>query len=87
MVVWGEGRKLKDSDLNDVLIASTVLPYCDVFATDGHMKQLILALRLDKRYKVTVFGSRKADVLDLTALVRDLPGGEPLPPFPQLPEP
>jgi hypothetical protein len=72
MVVWGEGRRLKGSDLNDVLIAATVLPYCDVFATDGHMKQLILALKLDKRYDVTVFGSRKADVLQLTSLVRDL---------------
>lgn len=65
-------RRLRGSDLNDVLIAATVLPYCDVFATDGHMKQLILALKLDKRYGVRVFGSRKADVLALTSLVREL---------------
>jgi hypothetical protein len=73
-MVLDRDRKLKGSDLNDVLIAATVLPYCDVFATDGHIKQLILALKLDKRYAARVFGSRKADVLDLTALVRDLPG-------------
>ncbi len=65
-------RKAKGSDLNDVLIAATVLPYCDVFATDGHMKHLIVALKLDKRYDVAVFGSRKADVLALTSLVREL---------------
>jgi predicted nucleic acid-binding protein len=65
-------RKAKGSDLNDVLIAATVLPYCDVFATDGHMKHLIVALKLDKRYNVAVFGSRKADVLALTSLVREL---------------
>jgi hypothetical protein len=65
-------RKLKASDLNDVLIAATVLPYCDVFATDGHMKQLILALKLDRRYDARVFGSRKADVLALTSLVMEL---------------
>ncbi len=87
MAVWGEGRKLRGSDLNDVLIAATVLPYCDVFATDGHVKQLILALKLDKRYEVTVFGSRKADVLALTSLVRDLPGAEGLPSPPVLPAP
>ncbi len=87
MVVWGEGRKLKGSDLNDVLIAASVLPYCDVFATDGHVKQLILALKLQERYEVTVFGSRKADVLALTSLVRDLPGAEGLPSPPVLPAP
>jgi len=65
-------RKAKGSDLNDVLIAATALPYCDVFATDGHMKHLIVALKLDKRYNVAVFGSRKADVLALTSLIRDL---------------
>jgi hypothetical protein len=72
MAVWDRERKLKGSDLNDVLIAATVLPYCDVFATDGHMKQLILALKLDRRYGARVFGSRKADVLSLTSLVMEL---------------
>jgi hypothetical protein len=56
-----------------MLIAATVLPYVDVLATDGHMKQLIQALKLDRQYGVRVFGSRKADVVALTSLVRELP--------------
>jgi hypothetical protein len=72
MVITGQNRKQKGSDLNDVLIAATVLPYCDVFATDGHIKQLIVALKLDSRYDVRVFGSRKADVVALKSLVREL---------------
>jgi hypothetical protein len=67
-----EAAEPKASDYDDTMIAATVLPYCDVFATDGHMKQLIRALKLDRQYNVTVFGSRKADVLALTSLVREL---------------
>ncbi|OGO49023.1 MAG: hypothetical protein A2W34_04385 [Chloroflexi bacterium RBG_16_64_32] len=82
MVFWGQKRKPKGSDLNDVLIAATVLPYCDVFATDGYIKHLIQALKLDKQYKVRVFGSRKADVGALTSLVREIsrPEASPSPP-------
>lgn len=71
-LVLDRQRKPRGSDLNDVLIAATVLPYCDVFATDGHMKQLIVALKLDQKYGVRAFGARKADVVGLTSLVRDL---------------
>ncbi len=61
--------KPRPSDLEDVLIASTVIPYCNVFATDGHVKDLVQKLKLDDRYNVKVFGARKADVLNLTALI------------------
>ncbi len=75
MIVWTGERRRKGSDLNDLLIASAVLPYCDVFATDRHIKQLIIALKLDRKYDVKVFGARKADVEALTSLVRTLADG------------
>jgi len=77
-LVLDRERRTKGSDLNDVSIAATVLPYVDVFATDGHIKQLIQVLGLNRRYNVRVFGSRKADVLALTSLVEQL-GKKPSP--------
>lgn len=69
-----ENRRPKGSDLQDVLIAATVLPYSGVFATDSYVKDLVQRLKLDKQYNVSVFGGRKVDVLALTALVRALTG-------------
>jgi len=72
MVVWGAERRPKGSDLNDVFMAATILPYCDVFATDGYIKSLTQRSKLDTKYKLLVFGSHKADVLALTSYVRQL---------------
>ncbi len=55
-------RKCKGSDLHDVAILATVLPYCDVVTTDSFMKEIIVKiLNFDDKYKVKVFSARKND--------------------------
>ena len=86
MVIWGQKRKSKGSDLNDVLIAAAVLPCCNVFTTDRYVKDLVHTLKLDKQYNVSVFSPRMADVLALTKVVRALPSQpRPVSPPPALP--
>lgn len=83
MITDTSGRKVQGSDLEDVLAISTVLPYCDILATDRYMKHLVCTLRLDDQYKAKVFSAAQLDAVALTSLVRDLPGGEvPLSPPP-----
>jgi len=72
MIVWHQVRRQRGSDLNDVLIAATVLPYCDYFATDGFVKQLVVSLGLDRKYNAVLFGSRRADIVTLSSRVRNL---------------
>jgi hypothetical protein len=61
-LVYYPHREPQEGDLYDVPIAATVLPYCDVLATDGHMKDLMVRLQLDKRYGVEIYSARKADL-------------------------
>ncbi len=72
MICWNRTRKPHGSDLEDVMAESTALPYCDVYATDGFMKDLIGQLKLDQKYAAKVFSAQEGDVLALTSSVRDI---------------
>lgn len=48
-------RKIKESDLMDIDIISTYLPYVDVLATDTFMGLAIRELKLDEEYSTKIF--------------------------------
>lgn len=69
MAMSGEKRRTRGSDLEDVMIASSVVPYAAIFATDAHVKEKLRSTNTDLKYGCSVFGGSKQDVLQLTELV------------------
>lgn len=64
IIAYEGARRPQPGDFYDVLIVATILPYCDVLATDNFMKSLIVdRLELDEKYSVEVF-SQKNDPVD-----------------------
>jgi len=61
-LVYSPERQPQQGDLYDMGTMSTVLPYCDIVATDRHMQWLIRQVGLDTQYGVEVFSARKADL-------------------------
>lgn len=63
--VYHLDRSPRGSDLNDIAILATTIPYCDVVTTDKFMKGLLVnTLHFDEKYKCQIFspsiGDRKS---------------------------
>jgi hypothetical protein len=67
MNVYLPNRKDKASDLDDVAILATVLPYCGVVTTDKEMKDICMRAGLHTKYQVEIFSPRLGDVRGLIA--------------------
>jgi len=73
IIKYHSDRKCKGSDLNDIAILATTLPYCDVVITDRFMKGIIVNdLQFDSKYKAKIFSAAKEDRLEFKNLVRKL---------------
>lgn len=63
IIAYEEARGERMGDFYDVLIVGTVLPYCDVLATDNFMKSLLVTrLGLDRKYGVQVFSKKDNEI-------------------------
>ncbi len=68
-----QGRKIRESDLYDVPILSSVLPYCDVVTTDSFMKEILVKrLHFDTKYDVKIFSASQKDRLAFRELIKEL---------------
>lgn len=66
-------RKCKGSDLYDVEILASTLPYCDVVTTDSFMKEILVKiLHFDGKYKAKIFSATKVDRLAFQKFVKEL---------------
>jgi hypothetical protein len=66
-------RKCKGSDIYDVGILATILPYCDIVTTDEFMKQILVdKLHFDNKYNTRIFSANKVDILNFQELIRTL---------------
>jgi hypothetical protein len=65
-IAYKKDRKPKESDPYDFAALGSVLPYVDIVTTDATMKDMIVQLQLDQRYKTDVYSARHTDVLRLT---------------------
>ena len=61
--------KPEASDYDDTRILATVLPYCDIVATDNDKKRLLEELGFDAEFAVTLFSAKQED---LSALIEFL---------------
>ena len=61
--------KPEASDYDDTRILGTVLPYCDIVATDNDKKRLLEELGFDAEFAVTLFSAKQED---LSALIEFL---------------
>lgn len=61
--------KPEASDYDDTRILATVLPYCDIVATDNDKKRLLEELGFDAEFTVTLFSAKQED---LSALIEFL---------------
>lgn len=57
-----DSAKPEAGDYDDTRILGTVLPYCDVVATDYSKKRLLKQLGFDKEFGVTLFSARRPDL-------------------------
>jgi len=68
-----QGRNIKGSDFYDVPILASALPFCDVIATDGFMKEITVnLLHFDDKYKAKIFSATKADRLAFQKFIQEL---------------
>jgi len=51
-------RKVQSGDATDVEVISSYLPYVDVMAIDGFMANNVKELKLDEKYKTTIFTAK-----------------------------
>lgn len=66
-------RRCRGSDLYDVAILATVLPFCDVVTTDSFMKGIIVkTLHFDDKYKAKIFSARKTERLAFQKFIQGL---------------
>lgn len=63
-------RKPRASDLDDVAILATVLPYCDVVTTDKGMKDICIRAGLHTKYGVETYFPQPEDVRALVARIK-----------------
>lgn len=67
------GQSIKRSDLFDIKILATVLPYCSIVTTDKSMKEILVnRLHFDDKYKAMIFVATKTDRLAFQKFVREL---------------
>lgn len=66
-------RLARDSDLADLVMAATVVPYVDAVGTDRYLRELLLRLGARPRS----FSGRRAEVADFTRWLEALPAGAP----------
>lgn len=64
-------RTVKPSDLTDMKMLSTLLPYCHVITTDKFMKELASGLDLDERFGVKLFSGKASEIAALVAHIED----------------
>lgn len=62
----------RGGDYFDTQIIATAMPYCDVLAVDGYMKQLVEQIELDKKYGVRMFSAKKDDLQRLIEFLQSL---------------
>lgn len=61
-VAYHPNRIPRGSDLDDITILATVIPYCDVVTTDKFMKELLVnTLHFHKKYKCQIFSASLED--------------------------
>jgi len=69
----GQGRKRRKGDFYDAPILATALPYCDVIATDGFMKEIVVKrFHFDEKYKCKIFSASKTDRQAFQKLIKEL---------------
>lgn len=59
-------------DFNDITFLSLYLPYCDITATDAHMKELIEQLGFDVDYDCKIYSIKSKDLKDMKELLAQL---------------
>jgi hypothetical protein len=63
VTVYEGARRTRESDFYDVQIVGTILPYCDVLATDNFMRSILVTrLALDKKYHTEVFSEKGREI-------------------------
>jgi hypothetical protein len=68
-----QGRKGGKGDFYDAPILAVALPYCDVIATDGFMKEIVVKkFHFDEKYKCKVFSASKTDRQAFQKLIKEL---------------
>ena len=67
-----DSAKPEAGDYDDTRILGTVLPYCDVVATDYSKKRLLKQLGFDKEFGVTLFSARRPDLAAFLNFLRGL---------------
>jgi hypothetical protein len=65
-------RPRRASDLHDMAALAQALPRCRLIACDAFMADLVRRTGLDVRYRCALFGGRRADVEQLTAVLAGL---------------
>jgi len=61
-VAYHPNRTPHGSDLDDITILATAIPYCDVVTTDKFMKELLVnTLHFDEKYKCQIFSASLED--------------------------
>ncbi|MGB2762137.1 MAG: hypothetical protein WBC21_01195 [Minisyncoccales bacterium] len=66
-----KNRQIKSSDMTDIDIISTYLPYIEVLATDLFMANLVKELELDKIYQTTIFSSKNESLKDFKIYLKN----------------
>lgn len=70
---YRQRRKVQRGDLYDAPILATALPYCDVIATDGFMKEIVAKkFHFDEKYKCKIFSASKTDRQAFQKLIKEL---------------
>ncbi|MEI6077586.1 MAG: hypothetical protein WCS94_18540 [Verrucomicrobiota bacterium] len=67
-------EKIEPRDQYDITRAACVLPYADIFITDGGKASAIRELKLDTAYKTEVFSMKKSELPALTARLKEIVG-------------
>ena len=67
------GQNVKESDLFDISVLATVLPYCSIVTTDKSMKEILVrTLHFDDKYKAKIFSATKTDRLSFREFILGL---------------
>lgn len=67
------GQNIKESDLFDISVLATVLPYCSIVTMDKTMKEIVVReLKYNKTYNAEIFSCTKKDSIALHNRIRQL---------------
>ena len=73
ILVYEEAREPEEGDFYDSLIVGTVLPYCDILATDNFLKGILVKrLGFHTKYHVEVFSGKGSELEGLLAYLGGL---------------